>query len=53
MLADKQTVDLSDEDLDWTRFLACAWHKELADPREDIYTLEDGETMDTLRPGAA
>lgn len=36
-------------DLDWTRFTACAWYEELADVREDIYTLEDREPIDAAR----
>lgn len=33
----------------WDRFVSCAWHDELFDPREDIYTLEDGEPLDAPR----
>jgi hypothetical protein len=36
-------------DPDWTRFIACAWYEELADVREDIHTLEDGEPIDAAR----
>ena len=33
--------DISKED--WMQFIAENWYGELSDPREDIYTLEDGE----------
>ncbi len=29
----------------WTRGIAREWGDELADPREDIYTLDDGEPL--------
>lgn len=34
------------EATDWTRGVARAWADELADPRQDIYTLADGEPVD-------
>lgn len=27
---------------DWMAGIACEWHEELNDPREDIYSLSDG-----------
>ncbi len=34
---------------DWVRAVAHEWREELADPREDIYTLEDGEPINAPR----
>lgn len=42
-------VLLPDEDdagLSWSQGVARAWADELADPRQDIYTLEDGQPLD-------
>ncbi|HVS40209.1 MAG TPA: hypothetical protein VMS17_31920 [Gemmataceae bacterium] len=39
-------LDYSDEDLtheEWMQFIAYCWRESLNDPREDIYTLEDGK----------
>ncbi len=33
----------------WMQALAREWREELADPREDVYTLEDGEPIDAAR----
>ncbi len=33
----------------WMRSVAREWQAELADEREDIYTLEDGEPSDAAR----
>ena len=33
----------------WMQAIAREWHAELSDPREDIYTLEDGEPLDAAR----
>jgi hypothetical protein len=33
----------------WIRGIAREWAAELSDPREDIYTLEDGEPVDGPR----
>ena len=33
----------------WAQGIAREWSAELADPREDIYTLEDGEPADAAR----
>ncbi len=33
----------------WTRFVAGEWSQELADPRQDLYTLEDGYPIDIAR----
>jgi hypothetical protein len=35
--------------LAWEQGIAREWATELADPREDIYTLEDGEPTDAAR----
>lgn len=31
---------------EWSRWIAHIWGPELSDPREDIYTLDDGEPVD-------
>ncbi len=33
----------------WMQAISREWREELADPREDIYTLEDGEPIDAAR----
>ena len=33
----------------WMRAISREWAAELADPREDIYTLDDGEPVDVAR----
>ena len=33
----------------WTHAIAKEWSEELADPREDLYTLEDGYPVDIAR----
>ena len=33
----------------WTHGIAHEWAEELNDPREDIYTLEDGNPVDATR----
>ena len=33
----------------WAEGVAREWHEELSDPREDIYTLADGEPVDDPR----
>ncbi len=33
----------------WMQAIAREWQEELADPREDISTLEDGEPIDASR----
>jgi hypothetical protein len=38
-----------DAGLRWAQGIAREWATELADPREDIYTLEDGEPIDAER----
>jgi hypothetical protein len=30
---------------DWARLIRAEWAEELSDPREDIYTLEDGQPL--------
>ena len=37
--------DVTDDD--WMRLIATSWADELNDPREDVYTLEDGEPVDS------
>jgi hypothetical protein len=31
---------------EWSHFVALAWHDELADESQDIYTLEDGDPIE-------
>ncbi|MCS7208731.1 MAG: hypothetical protein NZ874_04085 [Fimbriimonadales bacterium] len=33
----------------WMRALGREWHEELADERQDIYSLDDGEPIDATR----
>jgi len=33
----------------WTEGVAREWREDLADPRQDIYTLDDGEPVDGAR----
>ena len=33
----------------WMRGISCEWAEELRDPREDIYTLNDGEPVHAAR----
>ena len=33
----------------WMRGVASEWSEELCDPREDLYTLEDGQPLDGAR----
>ena len=33
----------------WMQAITREWQEELADPREDIYTLEDGDPIDAAR----
>ncbi len=33
----------------WMQAISREWQEELADPREDIYTLEDGDPIDAAR----
>jgi hypothetical protein len=45
-------VLLPDEDeggIAWARGVAKEWADELGDPRQDIYTLEDGQPLDAAR----
>ncbi len=32
-----------DEDADWRALISQSWAKDWSDPREDVYTLEDGK----------
>ena len=43
---------LSDEDeagTAWAQGISWEWRQELGDPREDMYTLQDGEPVDAAR----
>jgi hypothetical protein len=44
----KPTTD-DGADTAWTEGVAREWEAELSDPREDIYTMEDGEPVDDPR----
>lgn len=44
-----QRIGRDETELIWMQAIAEEWQEELADPREDIYTLEDGEPIDALR----
>ena len=33
----------------WMRAIASEWSEELSDPRQDLYTLEDGQPLDGAR----
>ena len=33
----------------WARGIAAEWADELSDPRQDIYTLEDGQPLNASR----
>lgn len=47
LLPDETTED--ETDTVWMQALAREWSDELADEREDIYSLEDGEPVDAAR----
>jgi len=38
-----------DAGLSWAQGITREWAEELADPRQDIYTLEDGQPLDAPR----
>jgi hypothetical protein len=38
-----QTASENDEEGDWRALINQSWAKDWSDPREDIYTLEDGK----------
>jgi hypothetical protein len=42
-------ADSSEEEDDWAAAIAQAWAADWSDPREDIYTLEDGKPEDESR----
>jgi len=43
-------ADAEDESSDaWMKGIGKEWAAELGDPREDIYTIEDGEPLDGHR----
>lgn len=47
-------MDYPEEEItpeEWARFVAENWKDMLGDPREDIYTLQDGEPLDANRNG--
>ncbi len=46
---DVAVKDMEAADAGWIWFFREYWHEELADSREDIYTLEDGEPLDAPR----
>lgn len=37
--------NIEDAGVIWMQAIAHEWREELADPREDIYTMEDGEPI--------
>lgn len=41
--------DIDEADENWGRVVANAWSAELADPREDLYSLSDGTPDDETR----
>ena len=41
-----QAVCEDEEEGDWRALINQSWAKDWSDPREDIYTLEDGEPVD-------
>jgi hypothetical protein len=40
-----EPVNEDDEDANWQAFISHSWAQDWSDPREDIYTLEDGEPI--------
>ncbi len=42
-------VEPEEDPAEWMRAIAREWQDELADERQDIYTLEDGEPVDATR----
>jgi hypothetical protein len=47
-----EELEYCDEELtaeEWMQFIAYCWRDELNDPRDDIYTLEDGQPEDAPR----
>jgi hypothetical protein len=38
-----QATTVEDEEVDWRALISQSWAEDWSDPREDIYTLEDGE----------
>jgi hypothetical protein len=38
----KIVLEIEEEPDDWAAGIACVWERDWSDPREDIYTLEDG-----------
>ncbi len=51
VLVPEQEVSDAEGEADavWMQAIAHEWREELADPREDIYTLEDGEPIHAER----
>lgn len=46
----KVILEFSDDgEDDWRQGVAQIWARDWSDPREDIYTLEDGEPIDDAR----
>lgn len=44
-----EVEEIDDDSSAWARGIAQAWAADWSDPREDIYTLEDGKPEDELR----
>lgn len=50
LVPEQEAPDAEGEaDAAWMQAVAHQWREELADPREDIYTLEDGEPIHAKR----
>jgi hypothetical protein len=50
LVPEQEAPDAEGEaDTVWMQAIAHQWREELADPREDIYTLEDGEPIHAKR----
>lgn len=43
-------IEIDPADEGWERAVAEEWKSSWSDPREDIYTLEDGEAVDGIVP---
>lgn len=42
-------MEPEEDPMQWSRAIGREWYDELADERQDIYTLEDGEPLDAKR----
>jgi hypothetical protein len=47
--ADSHSTDEDEAGAAWAEGIAREWQAELSDPREDIYTIEDGEPVNEFR----